>query len=66
MQNLIFKIKCDGTVTCDAQGFVGEICNAATAPFEELFGEIEKELKSEYYEVPQTEDQVVGIKNGSK
>lgn len=50
-KQIIIDIKKDGTSKIEAVGYVGNSCEKATEPFEELLGTVEgKDYKNEYYE----------------
>lgn len=50
-KQIIIDIKKDGSSKIEAVGYVGNTCEKATEPFEELLGSVEdKEFKNEYYE----------------
>jgi hypothetical protein len=50
VEEIIVKIKEDGTVVIDTNGFVGSACKEATKKLEEALGVVESEtLKPEYY-----------------
>jgi len=47
---IVVRIRKDGTVVIDTQGFTGSLCKEATKPLEEALGEVlEEKLKPEYY-----------------
>jgi hypothetical protein len=52
MEQIVVRIKKDGTVEIEAVGFKGSACREATRPLEEALGEVvEERLKPEFYEV---------------
>jgi hypothetical protein len=52
-RKLIFRIKKSGKIEIDALGFTGTTCTDVSKIFEERLGAVmNRDLKSEYHEVP--------------
>lgn len=57
-KRLIFKVKKDGSVEMEANGYHGQECMAASEPFMKLFQVEETDLKMEYYDEAEADQDV--------
>ena len=63
-EKMIFKIRRDGSVTIDAQGFHGSACMDATKAFEAMFADVSMKPTSDYF-LEEVESEKVLVKEGT-